>query len=141
MAFDDFDQRFGLERFEQELAGAAFYGVYGGSHIGIGGHQNEGHVGHLPAHGAQQPDAVEFRHSHVANDDGGCFGIEPCQCLDAIAREAMGDLMHSEREADGFAQRFVIFHDQNATGWWLGGDGGSGTHRSLVKGGLGSRRV
>jgi len=28
--------------------------------------------------------------------------------------------VNAEREADGLAQGVVIFHNQNATGWWLG---------------------
>ncbi len=32
--------------------------------------------------------------------------------------------MYTERKADGFTQGFVIFHDQDATGWRLGADRG-----------------
>jgi hypothetical protein len=32
----------------------------------------------------------------------------------------------TEREADSFTQGFVIFHDQDAAGWRLGADRGSG---------------
>jgi hypothetical protein len=52
VTFDDFDERFGLKRFEQELAGAAFDGIHRGGDVGVGGHQDKGHVGHLTPHRA-----------------------------------------------------------------------------------------
>jgi hypothetical protein len=30
------------------------------------------------------------------------------------------NVVHAEREADGFSESVVIFNDQNPTGWWLG---------------------
>jgi hypothetical protein len=32
----------------------------------------------------------------------------------------MRNVVNAERDADGLAQGVVVFHDQNATGWWLG---------------------
>ncbi len=76
VALDDFDQGLGLKGFEQELAGPALNGIYGSGHVGICGHQDEGHVGHLPAHGAQQSNAIKLRHPHVADDDRWRFGVQ-----------------------------------------------------------------
>jgi len=52
VALDDFDQGLGLKGFEQELAGSALDRIHGGGHVCIRGHQDKGHIGHLPAHGA-----------------------------------------------------------------------------------------
>ena len=131
---DRFTQRFRLDRLEQVIAGLEPHGRHGGFERGLPRHQQQLQprpVGEVPAHRAEELDAVRRRHVDVADDhvDLGCLAQDLQRFGRGLGRAARDraaaqNPRHQAQGADfviddqDSARAFRAFHGRKSTLRW-----------------------
>ncbi len=108
-----FEQGFGLERLEQEVAGTGPHRLDRTIDVGESGHQHDREVRIAVADFLEQGDAVHRHHAHIADDEGNGLRIQQPERLFAARGRYDRLAGQFERIAYGFAQVEVVFDDQN----------------------------